>query len=881
MKASPAIREIVVIHHTHTDIGFTHPPRMVWELHRRFIDEAIELCEATGRWPEISRVRWTCETTEPLVRWLQQASPRQVARLRRLVRRGQIGAGAVGLNLTPLYNLPELVRHLEPVAALRKTLGLPLKVAINNDVNGLPWTVSDLLLDTGVELLTMGVNVHFGGYPGPRPRAFHWETPSGRRLLAFNGEHYQSFDREARIGEGTIEAMAAGLEAYLERLGAGGYPYDFVHLSATHHCFPDNNPPNPRTAGLIRQWNEEQRQPPIRYVLPEDLIGLLARQPAGSVPVHKGDWTDHWSFGIGSSAAETKVNRRARQKLQDAETLRALAKVATPKTPASVWSDAWRSVQLYDEHSWGTSATLRTTPAEPGNEQWYQKAINAYEAHSLAGIAFRDTIEQWAGPTAAGSKPSGVLLYNPSSVEKTGWARIPESIARGTWESFSSQVLQLEVLRDLNQPAEGQTPNSFSAPAPTVLAGPFTLPAFGFRYLGRREIVPASIPPELKARPGRIESAHFRLNYDIATGRILQLHDKARQADLIDATSPWSFFGFVREMPDPAVHSHQSPERGREAFFTMDWSRINLGRSCWKTDWTARRQTPGPLIEHRAQVTPQGATLTLRWEVPGARDFSQKITLEAHQPRVICEASFNKTDELAAESIYFTFPFALRNWRAHFDTAGMPVEFEHEQLAGSCRDWVAVDSWVALHNAGSALTLACPDAPLVQIGGFRFARGNRPSDRAQPPLLAAWPMNNYWNTNFKPTQPGWVQFRYVLAAQAAFDPLASAQVGSDARTQIEWQPVASPPLRKRGHLATVSGAQLIHASRQNRSCVVGLLNARPEPARATLRLPSQDLVSARRISAAGRRLEALIVRRGELQVTLPPRSLLLASLQLR
>ena len=37
------VQEIWLIHHSHTDIGFTHPQPIVFELHRRYIDDVLEL----------------------------------------------------------------------------------------------------------------------------------------------------------------------------------------------------------------------------------------------------------------------------------------------------------------------------------------------------------------------------------------------------------------------------------------------------------------------------------------------------------------------------------------------------------------------------------------------------------------------------------------------------------------------------------------------------------------------------------------------------------------------------------------------------------------------------------------------------------------------
>jgi alpha-mannosidase len=882
MNPSAPIQEILVLHHSHTDIGYTHPPAMVWELHRRFTDEAIELCEATAELPEASRVRWTCETTAPLLYWLEHAPARQIARFRKLVRRGQIGAGAMFLNLTPLSNAETLVRGLEPIGLLRKELGLPLKVAINHDVNGLPWPIADLLLDAGVDMLLMGINIHFGGYPMQRPRGFAWQAPSGRALLAFNAEHYQSFDREARVLENSLDAMAEGLSSYLARLQATGYRYDFAYLSATNPSFPDNNPPNRRTADLIRRWNDEGRLPRIRFVLPEELATRLAAQPSAYLPSHAGDWTDFWNFGSGSSAVETKVSRHARHRLTAAETLRALTPLPTVKAPPHAWAEAWRNLLYYEEHTWSIYAALRTTPPEPVNEQWYEKAITAYQANSAACLLFRDAIELWAGPAASGDTFRGLMLINPAPVEKTGWARVPTAMLDGKWDFFSSNVLQLEVHRHLNTPPDHGNCNAFCAPAPTVLAGPFTLPPFGFRFIPRSEIAAAEVAVTVKSGSDFIESSYYRLTYDRRTGRILQLHDKVLQRDLLDAASPWAFFGLVQETIDDGVHPLDHPEQGRQAFFDTNWTRLHLGESCWNPEWSARRRPASQLLEARTLVTPEGASLLLRWEAPGVEDFIQKITLDALQPRVSCTASFNKTDVRSAEGLYFTFPFALSDWRAHFDTAGIPVEFEHEQLPGACRDWVTIDSWVALHDAHGAVTLACPDAPLVQIGDFRFARGNQTVNRRKSPLLLAWPMNNYWNTNFRASQPGYAQFHYVLASYPTYDPATSARVALAAQADLEWQPLAHVPAKKRGQFASVrgDGVLLLGASVRARRVVLRLLNLRTDARAATVRVNGRAIGGARRTDATGGLAESLTVRDGALHVTIPPRSLLLVSVVL-
>jgi hypothetical protein len=109
------ITDILVMHHSHTDIGYTHPQPVWWELSRRFIDEALDLCEETADWPEASRMRWTCESTEPVLHWLASASARQVDRLKHFVQAGQVSVAGFPWNFVGIMDLEQYTRALAPV----------------------------------------------------------------------------------------------------------------------------------------------------------------------------------------------------------------------------------------------------------------------------------------------------------------------------------------------------------------------------------------------------------------------------------------------------------------------------------------------------------------------------------------------------------------------------------------------------------------------------------------------------------------------------------------------------------------------------------------------------------------------------------------------
>ena len=81
---------LYLIHHSHTDIGYTHDQPILWELQTRFIDEVIDLAERFRDHDDDSAFRWTVETTGVLMRWLHDASDAQIDRFLALERAGRI-----------------------------------------------------------------------------------------------------------------------------------------------------------------------------------------------------------------------------------------------------------------------------------------------------------------------------------------------------------------------------------------------------------------------------------------------------------------------------------------------------------------------------------------------------------------------------------------------------------------------------------------------------------------------------------------------------------------------------------------------------------------------------------------------------------------------
>ncbi|MCC7146895.1 MAG: hypothetical protein IT443_10665 [Phycisphaeraceae bacterium] len=908
------VKELLVLHHTHTDVGYTHPQPMFWELSRRYIDQAIDLADQTADWPVESRFRWTCEVAAPVGHWLRHASGRQVDRFRAAALRGQMSVGVLPYNLTPLCTADELARGLYPLAELRARLGVAGTVAINHDVNGLPWPIGDLLLDAGARCLVMGINIGFGGYPLHRPLAFKWKTPAGRSILVMSGEHYGAFDRETKAERGSLDLMAEGLAKYLRRLESKSWPWEWAYLTATHHgAQGDNNPPFPQMAELIRKWNEQGREPVIRTITPEMLLERLEALPAGALAEYSGDWTDYWNFGSGSTALEVSMARRARARWVSGQTLRiteAIRKDESYRPEGGHWPTAEERAQrsdevfaqllLFDEHTWGCANSIGSRVPSVVAEQWHYKAAIAAQARSLAGTLVRDELERISGNPLFAQGVQGVMFFNSSPFPRREIVRLPRTWVNGEYQHLAGTCLGIEYGREL---LNDET--SFAA-------GPVELPAFGYATVPVKELVAGEVkaPAGCCVGDGFLESPTLRLTFDQGTGRVTGLYDKTLGWQVVASggnnqrtqqASPccvaptrstsadegltsgggdeWPLFGFVHETIDPAAiaKAQAAGKRPRDIFFDQEYGKIDVDQTGWRSDWPAVRNGPGKLLSCVASMSARGPKLELAWEAPGCVELRQTILLRADRPTVAMEALIQKQDQRLPESIYFALPLNLPGWRANFDTADVPTEFDREQLPGVSRDWITVGQYVAVHNGQHAVTLACPDAPLVQLGGFNFGKGQKSVPDRERCLVLAWALNNYWSTNFRVSQPGDCRVNYELTTHAGFDPVVSAQLGTAAAQPIEAHPLMQSSAKQSGRTIEVQGVGVnvlaAGPAQDGKEIMVRLANVTDKAARATMALPGRMITRAWLCDGLEKPAGVLEVKGGRVEVEIPGRAI--------
>jgi alpha-mannosidase len=115
----PTIREILLVPHTHHDIGYTNTPRACLEGHERGIYDVLDLCESDPDDHAPDAFRWTFEISRPVVQFLRHASPSDVERLRALAERKRIALTAGYLHMTQLIGHEDYVRFFLPVSIVQ------------------------------------------------------------------------------------------------------------------------------------------------------------------------------------------------------------------------------------------------------------------------------------------------------------------------------------------------------------------------------------------------------------------------------------------------------------------------------------------------------------------------------------------------------------------------------------------------------------------------------------------------------------------------------------------------------------------------------------------------------------------------------------------
>ena len=743
------IRQILLVGHTHHDVGYTNSPRLIDRLHTRIVLQVLDLCEehaAEGN----DQFRWTFEVARPVLNFLREASERDVERLRRLVADGRVSVTGGYLNMTQLPSDAEFGSAYDQLAAFAEA-GIPVRTEQHGDVNGTAWGTVTGMRRAGIDRLVMALNPDHGRAPFEQPTGFWWEGPRGDRVFTWLSTHY-GYGEEWGIVDGDAALAERHIGEYIQRLAEReDYPYD----TAIVHAANDNRWPTALFLDVVRHWNAAHPDILMRTATIDDALDVLVTQAqAADVPVVRGEWSDWWSHGHGSSARELSVYREARSFARAAQTCLGLGMLRGDGDPALATVLGYRrgpvrlrtetetlqdlaavdeQLLLFAEHTWGSWETYSKPHSTFSYSHWNAKASFAYDAYDNArDLAIEGLFRLMASGHAGGE-------YDDST---TGGRSL---VAINPTERERVEPVSVEV--------DG------ARHARTIAR----VPAFG------AVVLPVPAPPRRRGTGVEVQTDVYRVVVDPARGGIVSLTDLRSGTELVDSSVPHGL-GVVVVETVPAGSSHPMIVHNPKDFHP-DHPGPDFER-------TAATGQDAPVIDETDEL------VQITWEssVSGVPSIRTTLTLYSGLDTVDLEVSMVKPESFEPESIFVTFPFAVDDPEFLLETAGAVYAAETEQLPNTSKDWYSIQHAVGVTGTTDGILWGSYDAPLVQLSGFHTGEWARTLE-VSGGHVNSWLMNNLHFTNFQARQEGTRTYRYRFAPRS--EPVSRADVRMYGRDILE------------------------------------------------------------------------------------------------
>ncbi len=703
--APSKVEHIWVVFKTHLDIGYTDRIEAVLKKYREnMMDGALNVIDASRDLPPEQRFSWTLAGW-PLMHVLgPRQEPSRRARIEQAVREDSITFHALPFTYhTETDDLEDLVRGLGYSSQLARRFEKPLPISAKmTDVPCHSWVWPTLLQHAGIKFLQIGCN-NASAFVRVPP-LFWWEGPDGSRILCNYTTDYGSGIRPPRNWPA---------KHYLAMIMTG-----------------DNNGP-PTVADVERLRQEVAKTLPGVQVhigtLDDFARAVLAENP--DLPIVRADMPDTWIHGWQSMPIEAKLahNLRPLEPAVDALDTQLRAWGLTTGGLAPALADAYEQSDLFSEHTFG--------PAAPNMGSW-----NSGTPRYLYG-------EAWKEAHARGA----YLKYEEAFDEKRAFARRADQIVR-------RELTQRLDLLARSVKVEGDRVVVFNA-LPWKRSGVVELPGQPGRRLFAKDI-PAGgyrtfrlneaeeAPQPVQDPPDQLETAFFKVVFDLKRGGISSLVDRRSERELVDKASPYALGQFLHERFDDKQMLAFHNAYGR---IWYSWVKGDLPKD---TAYAALTPPSWRLATRRGSVA-DVATLTATDTLGLAKGISIVFTLPKHHPYVEVEWRVTeKTPDPIPEGGWLCFPFAVAEPKYRLGRLGGPIDPTKDIVPGANRHYFCLNTGLTIADrTGTGVGLCPMDSPCVSLGEsglWKFSLGYLP----KRPTVFVNLYNNEWNTNFPEWQDG-------------------------------------------------------------------------------------------------------------------------------
>ncbi len=787
-------RTIYLLPHAHNDIGYTNIQTEVLKRHIQNIYDALGLIRKTAAYPAGARFKWNIEVIWAVETFMKEASEADRREFLRALKDGSICMEALYANvLTGIMRPEDFYRATEFARSFSAKYNVPINTAMISDVPGMTWNMVPTLAQAGVRYFSAGPNGQYTG--GDRTghtnaawsdRPFYWTSPSGTEKILYwmAGYGYGSFLTGPR-DPGQMRFLR-GLARYFDYLDGFAYPYDMIQMRHTFNG--DNGTVDPGLPDYVRNWNEAHVSPKLAIATTEELFSAFEKKYGAGLPSFTGDFTPYWEDGAASSAYELGVSRTSAERLVQAEAFYAM--VAPAKYNPSEFSEAWKNVVLFDEHTWGAFNSTSDPDSSFVIRQWEIKRRFATDA---AGQS--NELLARVAPLAAGSGSFDVV--NTSSWERT------DLVVLARDASAAGDVVRDEAGTEV--PSQRLTTGELAFLARGV-------PALGSRRYTLRAGTP-SFRSNLRIEGESILDDNIAIRLEKSTGDISSL----------------------RTIDPPVEYVDTAKGSGLDGYFYL--AGLDAREALRSSRPTIAAGERGPLV----------ASFVVTSDAPGCNALKREYRVVSGLGGVDVINTIDKKIVRTNEAVHMAFPFGVPGGTVRVDLGYGVMRPEADQLPGSCKDYYCAQRWADVSNQDFGVTLTVAEAPLVEMGDLH---SELPAPRnvdwktftPSSSHLASYVMNNYWYTNYKADQEGVSAYHYSILPHGLYNQADVSRRGIERSQPLivrsvragEPKPVTPFTLSPGGIIVTY-----MKPVEGGKACLVRLFNAGGSPGVATFSFGAQ------------------------------------------
>lgn len=773
--------EVLLIHHSHTDIGYTQSQETIEHYHVNFIKQAIEIAEELRKEGRESEFIWTCESFWGVECFLKVASEDWKKRFETCVLNGSIEITGNYLNLNETIDYDVLKNHISEAVNYCDNLGKKVNSSMTADINGYAWGYVDALYESGIENLYSCVHSHHGMYPlFKKQTPFYWESQKGNKILVWNGEHYHfgnefgivktatgsyinrdeltsSFTEDKRFEYGKIRMFR-----YLKGLENQDYEYDFVPI--TVHGLPtDNGSPNIEVVEFINWWNNNFGEEVEMKMISLDSFFKKIKDSKVEIPTYKGDWPDWWSFGVGSTPQVLKIYKEAQRLLNTTKLIDEDLSLSNKE-----WiKECENQLMLYSEHTWGHSSSLTNPWNSFVNLLDYKKSGYAIRAHEMAIRNYNKVLEEKGMTTLKPNREPKFKIVNPHN------KRITECIKLSLdyWETSS---LRETIVDNLGNEFKTQ---SEPHPRGVYINFVITLEPKEERTIwvkrhedeinfikianeshccqGIDDIFLYEDNREIIKYENAFENNNVRIKWNKEKG-IISWFDKINQVELYDENSKVGAFMPVYELTEAVEQTSDAQYKVRQV----------LGRNMRGIN--AKVFYPEIKSIRVSELGEVFGKINLELNLKGTGLINVVVKIYNEINKAEINVIMNKESVWDPESMYIALPFAYNNNKMDLfcEKTGCVVQVKKEQLPGTNCDFNLVQEGVVLKERDYGISIAMPDSSLIYTSQLKYENSKKLFHEkyidSKDYELYSWVMNNIWETNFKASLGGFIEFNYSI-----------------------------------------------------------------------------------------------------------------------